>query len=432
MSYRPTITFMTTISPSRAALLGCLLSFARGLELVMVMVLPRLMLKRLGMSNSWAAFNTALLLLPFVLRGVLRPVAEILMRRWLPLVLLQFLMVISVWGVAGSVSSDMGVGLWLWLAVFSLVGAVHDIMAAKMTALWCDGWKRQRRVQLCLVCGVLAAVLGMGVTMVLAGDMEVLTRRLDEAWHSAFLLLAAMLAVVEVVGLCVIPRSEKTTEPLNWQEIWKDNLQEHTRWWTRKNRWPLALAVILLSLHQWLLWRGTLLFLVDPGSIGGLSLGPQGIGFAQGTIGALALMAGLVLGVGAIKKDGLGHWLWPMVLATTLPDTILLYLSYEMPSDLLTVSSCLLVENLFNGFGMAGIMLFLFRETNEGDDEVYADTCLAMLALSAMIAGIATGFLVDFLGYRRFFLIVVAASLVAALTMVWLKWKNWEDKTNTR
>jgi PAT family beta-lactamase induction signal transducer AmpG len=422
---------MTSLSSSRAALLGCLLSFARGLVLVMVLVLPMVMLKRLGQSNSWASLDTALLLLPFVLRGVLRPVAEKWICRWLPLVLLQFLMVVSLWGVSRNISTDMGVGLWLWLAVFSLAGAVHDIVAAGMTALWCDDWKRQRRIQLCFVFGMLAAVLGMGVSMVLAGDMEVLSRRLNEAWHSAFLFLAAMMAVVEVVVLCILPRSDKNTEPVNWHQAWNDKIHAHAHWWTRKNQWQMALAVILLSLHQWLLWRGTLLFLIDPGSIGGLSLGPQGIGFAQGTIGALALMAGLVLGVGAIKKDGLGHWLWPMVLAMTLPDVILLYLSYEMPSELLTVSGCLLVENLFNGFGMAGILFFLFREIIVGDEEVHADTCMALLALSAMIAGIAAGILVDLLGYRRFFLIVVVASLMAVLTMVWLVRRNKEEKTNT-
>ena len=422
---------MTSLSSSRAALLGCLLSFARGLVLVMVLVLPMVMLKRLGQSNSWASLDTALLLLPFVLRGVLRSVAEKWICRWLPLVLLQFLMVVSLWGVSRNISTDMGVGLWLWLAVFSLAGAVHDIVAAGMTALWCDDWKRQRRIQLCFVFGMLAAVLGMGVSMVLAGDMEVLSRRLDEAWHSAFLFLAAMMAVVEVVVLCVLPRSDKNTEPVNWHKAWYDNIHAHAHWWTRKNQWQIALAVILLSLHQWLLWRGTLLFLIDPGSIGGLSLGPQGIGFAQGTIGALALMAGLVLGVGAIKKDGLGHWLWPMVLAMTLPDVILLYMSYEMPSELLTVSGCLLVENLFNGFGMAGILFFLFRETIVGDEEVHADICMALLALSAMIAGIAAGILVDLLGYRRFFIIVVAASLMAVLTMVWLVRRNREEKTST-
>jgi PAT family beta-lactamase induction signal transducer AmpG len=102
-----------------------------------------------------------------------------------------------------------------------------------------------------------------------------------------------------------------------------------------------------------------------------------------------------------------------------------------MPSELLTVSSCLLVENLFNGFGMAGILFFLFREIIVGDEEVHADTCMALLALSAMIAGIAAGILVDLLGYRRFFLIVVAASLMAVLTMVWLVRRNKEEKTNT-
>ena len=428
MPHRTTIANMTSLSPFKAALLGCLLSFVRGLVLVMVMVLPMVMLKRLGQSNSWASLVTALLLLPFVLRGLLRPVAERWMCRWLPLVLLQFLMAISVWGVAGNVSTNIGVGLWLWLAVFSLAGAVHDIMAATLTAHWCDDWRRQRRVQLCFVFGVLAAVLGMGVTMVLAGDMEVLSRRLHEAWHSAFLLLAAMLAVVEVVGLCVLPRSGKKKEALNWHKAWNDNIQAHARWWTRKNQWQMALAVILLSLHQWLLWRGTLLFLIDPGSIGGLSLGPQGIGFAQGTIGALALMAGLVMGVGAIGKDGLRRWLWPMMMAMSLPDVLLLYLSYEMPSDLLTVSSCLLLENLLCGFGVAGILFFIFRKTDKEDGHVHADNCLALLALSAMMAGIVAGFLVDLMGYRRFFLIVVAASMMAVLTMAWLERKNKKEK----
>lgn len=419
MPLRQTPTDYLPASPALAAITGCLLSFARGLVLVMVMVLPMVMLKRLGLGNSWAAFDTALMLLPFVVRGVLRPAVEGWRHRWWMLPLIQLVLAVAVWGAAESISPRLGIGLWLWLALFSVAGAVHDVMAADLTALWCEQWGRQRRVQLCLVFGILASVLGMGVTLVLAGDMEVLSRKLDEAWHIALTLMAAMLAAVAAVDFFALPRDEKSQQP-PWRVVWQGCMKAHAQWWSHPKRWQEALAVVLLSLHQWMLWRGTFLFLIDPGSIGGLSLGPQGIGFAQGTIGALALMTGTVMGVGAIGKSGLRRWLWPMTLAVTLPDGLLLYLSYEMPSDLLTVSTCLLVENLLCGFGMVGILHLLFRGTDQDDSQVHADNCLALLALAAMVAGLVSGFLLDMVGYRRFFLIVVAASMVAVLTMAWL------------
>jgi len=190
-------------------------------------------------------------------------------------------------------------------------------------------------------------------------------------------------------------------------------------WWAMRQHRLLALMTVALSLHQWMLWRATLLFLIDPGSIGGLSLGPQGVGFALGTVGGLALIAGLVMGVGAVGRDGLEKWLWPMTLSLTLPDVLLLYLSYEMPSDLLMVSGCLLGENLLAGFGMAGMLYFLLDDAREDAGGVHADCCMAWLALSALVAGVGTGFMLDRIGYRRFFFLVVVAALMAVATMAW-------------
>ena len=414
-----------TASPIAVAVMLFALSFARGLVLVMVMALPMVMLKRLGESNSWAAFGTALLLLPFVLRGWMRPLAAMLSCRWWAVVVLQALLAAAVWGVASH--PDAGNGLWCWLSIFALAGALHDVIASGLTVRWGGAWHNHRRVLLCLVGAVLAAVVGMGITMVLAGDLEVLSRQLDEAWQTALMLMVALLAVTALICAWVLPKTENRDSLGEWREAWQVNNEALAGWWAMRQHRLLALMTVALSLHQWMLWRATLLFLIDPGSIGGLSLGPQGVGFALGTVGGLALIAGLVMGVGAVGRDGLEKWLWPMTLSLTLPDVLLLYLSYEMPSDLLMVSGCLLGENLLAGFGMAGMLYYLLDDAREDAGGVHADCCMAWLALSALVAGVGTGFMLDRIGYRRFFFLVVVAALMAVATMAWHTKKRQGD-----
>ena len=99
--------------------------------------------------------------------------------------------------------------------------------------------------------------------------------------------------------------------------------------------------------------KGVLMFLVDPGSIGGLLLGPHEVAYAYGTVGGLVMLAGLLLGYQAIRSHGLRLWAWPMVIAAILPDAALLYLAYAMPSDIVTVCLCLAVECFGCGFAMA-------------------------------------------------------------------------------
>lgn len=46
------------------------------------------------------------------------------------------------------------------------------------------------------------------------------------------------------------------------------------------------------------------LFLIDPGSNGGLSLSPQELGLAQGSLGAFAAIFGCALGAKSLKEMG--------------------------------------------------------------------------------------------------------------------------------
>lgn len=407
------------VTHRRAWLWASLLGFARGMVVVSLMSVAMVMLKRLGLSNSWASCGTALLAIPFVFRQLLRPFTLALPRQAWWMVAMEGLFAISMMAVAWLVEPrGGGTAVWYCLASAALVGALHDIMAGDFcNTLW--GSRRQRRTSVSVALPILAIVMGTGVTLVTAGDMEVLTRDIDDSWSLAFKVLAAMMMAVAVAVALSLPKNVACGKPLKIAVAWKRQMKEMGLWWRVKKQWAFATFIVLFSLHECFVLKGVLLFLVDPGSIGGLSLGPQEVAFAQNTVAGMAMMAGCVLGFETMRRDGLRRWMWFMVLALTLPDVMLLYLAYAMPSELSIITLCLSVESAGCGFGMAGFVRYL-RYYGQGRSlPAYGDSCLALVAFSLLLAGVSAGFMQDYFGYRRFFLFVVCMAFVA-IASLWL------------
>ena len=74
-------------------------------------------------------------------------------------------------------------------------------------------------------------------------------------------------------------------------------------------------------------------FLVAPRDTGGLGLTTAEVGFVNGTVGVIALLAGGILGGLAIARDGLKAWLWPMALSLTLPCAFYCWLAISQPTE---------------------------------------------------------------------------------------------------
>ena len=407
------------VTHRRAWVWVSLLGFARGMVVVSLMSVAMVMLKRVGLSNSWAACGTALLAIPFVCRQLLRPFVLALTRQAWWMVVMEVLFSLSMMAVAWFVEpKGGGTAVWYCLAFSALVGAFHDVMAGDFcNALW--GSRKQGRTSVAVALPILATVLGTGVTFVIAGDMEVLTRNIVESWALAFKVLAAMVFAVAVAMALSLPKHMECGRQKGFSAAWKEQMMEMKEWWDYPKQWLFVLFIILFSLHECLVIKGVLLFLVDPGSIGGLSMGPQEVAFAQSTVAGMLMLAGCVMGFELMKKKGLRKWVWPMVLAITVPDVLFLYLAYAMPSELSYVTLCLSVESFGCGFGMAGFVRYLRYYGRGRTLPAYGDSCLAIIAFSALLAGVATGFIQDYFGYRRFFFLVVCMAVVA-IASIWL------------
>jgi PAT family beta-lactamase induction signal transducer AmpG len=160
-------------------------------------------------------------------------------------------------------------------------------------------------------------------------------------------------------------------------------------------------------------------FLLDAQEAGGLNLSTGEVGLVYGTVGILALTLGGILGGVLASRHGLRKWFWPMVAAMNLPNAVYVYLAVVRPESLAVVNAAIAVEQFGYGLGFTAFMLYLIHFADGPHKTAHYAICTGFMALGMMIPGMFSGWLQEILGYERFFVWVMIATvpsfLVAAL-----------------
>ena len=158
-------------------------------------------------------------------------------------------------------------------------------------------------------------------------------------------------------------------------------------------------------------------FLLDSVEAGGLALTTGEVGLVYGTIGVAALTVGGILGGIVAARDGLGRWLWPMVLAINVPNAVYLALAVFRPEGLVAVSAAVAVEQFGYGFGFAAFLLVLIWIAEGEHKTAHYAIGTGLMALGMMIPGMFSGWLEDIVGYQSFFVWVLVATIPSFLVV---------------
>ena len=181
------------------------------------------------------------------------------------------------------------------------------------------------------------------------------------------------------------------------------------------------LFMLLFRFPEALLTKMSPTFLLRGASEGGLGLTPEQYGLAYGTIGVVGLLAGGILGGILASRDGVKKWLWPMVLALTLPDLVYVYLSAGHQVSLWLVTLCIFIEQLGYGFGFTALTLFMLYFSGGEFKTSHYSICTGITYLGLMLPGMVSGHLADKFGYHEFFILVMAFCLVTFLVTALIK-----------
>ena len=217
------------------------------------------------------------------------------------------------------------------------------------------------------------------------------------------------------------PREDVARKDVNASTIWLEFVKTIRTFFQKEQVVAGILFMLLYRMPEGLLAKVSALFLIDAGHNGGLGLSPQEYGLVQGTVGVVGLTLGGILGGLCAGRDGLKRWLWPMVCAITLPDIVYVYMSYALPTGLGVINACVFLEQFGYGFGFTAYMLYLIYYSRGNFKTSHYALCTAFMALSMMIPGLFAGALQEAVGYRMFFIIVMACCAVTFVVASMLK-----------
>ena len=388
------------------------LYFAEGVPYVAVMTISLIMYKRLGLSNADITLYTSWLYLPWVIKPLWSPFVDMLKsKRWW-IITMQLLIGAALAGVAFTIPGPwwlQGSLCFFWLMAFS--SATHDIAADGFYMLGLDQHEQAYFVGIRSTFYRIATIFSSGLLVGLAGALQVITRNIRYSWSLVFYLMAGLFIALWLYHSWALPKPSEDgdKQQRSVAGIVDEFVQTVITFFHKPQVWAGICFMLFYRMPEGLLAKISALFLVDNVHKGGLGLSDGEYGLVQGTVGVIGLTLGGILGGIAASRDGLKRWLWPMVMAITLPDLVYVYLSYVLPHSLWVINVCVFIEQFGYGFGFSAYMLYLIYYSQGEHKTSHYALCTAFMALSMMIPGMFAGALQEAVGYRTFFLIVVAA-----------------------
>lgn len=414
---------------------------AEAVPYAVVMTLSTIIYKNMNMSNTDLALYTSLLYLPWTIKPLWSPLIDSVNTKKWWIIITQFLISVSLFGVAFSLTTNywvIGSLVFFWIMAFS--SATHDISADGFYILALNSHDQAFYVGIRNTCYRLGNMLVQGFFVILfswicagapVGEKVKLLPSFETQVANSWCVVLCVMAVMFLLFggwhkyILYSAADKKVDNGLTFSDNVSKTLNEFVHTVTVFIKKPqIVYAVLFMLLFRFpeaQLGKMASPFMLDSLSKGGLGLDTGTVGVAYGTIGIIGLILGGILGGIAVSKHGLKKWMWPMVLAISLPDAVYIYLSFSQCQNLALIDSCVFIEQFGYGFGFTAYTLYLvYFARGENSTSVYA-ICTGLMALGMMLPGMFAGKLCDMLGYKNYFIWVMLCCLVTVLVTMFVK-----------
>jgi PAT family beta-lactamase induction signal transducer AmpG len=399
------------------------LYFAEGVPYVLVNSVSVILYKQLGVTNAAIAFWTSLLYLPWVLKMLWGPLVDQkgTKRAWI--LATQFVMTVCLAALATTIGLP---GFFAaTLAVFTLaafVSATHDIAADGFYLLALDDRRQALFVGVRTLFYRAAMIFGSGLLVTLAGRLERETGGVPRAWTTAFAFAAALYGGLWLYHRAALPRlqADRPADVPRARGVGANtnaNAGAKAHWRTVFGSWfgqpriaAIVAFILFFRLGEAMLLKLASPFLLDSREAGGLGLTTAQVGVAYGTVGPGCLILGGITGGWLIARFGLRRMLWPLALTLNLPHAAYLYLAHAQPGPALAYPLVAL-EQLGYGLGSTAFMVYLMRVSRGEHRTSHFAIATGLMALGMMLPGMVSGAIQEAIGYRAFFLLVLALGL---------------------
>jgi len=141
-------------------------------------------------------------------------------------------------------------------------------------------------------------------------------------------------------------------------------------------------------------------------------------GLINGTLGWSATLLATLVGGWLIARHGLRRWLWPFLLAQNIPNLLYAWAASQPDPGALgpvVLGSVVIGEDVGAGLGTAVFMVYLMRCVDPRHKATHMAVLTAIMSIGFTLAGVASGFLADLLGFSSYFVLTFVATVPSML-----------------
>lgn len=373
------------------------LYIAEGLPYFAVNTLTVLMYTNMGVGLKEMAFFTGWLYLPWVIKPFWSPFVDLIKTKRYWTIAMQIVMAVTM-ALVGLLLPTSGFFattlICFWVMAFC--SATHDIAADGYYMLELEEHEQAAYVGVRSTFYRIASVIGQGGLVILAGALEERCSTIATAWSYTFYLLSIFFVCIYLYHLLwgmPQPKRDQPRQGITAGTIIRDFCMTFVTFFRKPYIWSAMAFMLLYRLPEAMCVKLLQPFLKASIAEGGLGLSTAEIGFVNGTVGVIALLAGGIVGGIAISRGGLKRWLMPMALSLALPCGVYCWLAMSQTDNFMLICTAIAIEQFGYGFGFSAFMLYLiYFSRGESRTSHYA-FCTAFMALGMMLPGMAAGWI---------------------------------------
>ena len=232
-------------------------------------------------------------------------------------------------------------------------------------------------------------------------------------WTAAWWLVAALFGLL-AAGSLFLPEPEKSAKAVIERRSTRALVRSFLDWLLRPQMLPVVLFALLFKLGDQAISRMTETFWVDRGR----SL--TEIALVANTLGLTLTIAGALLGGAFLSRVGLYAGLFWIGLSQIASNLVYAAVAgFDLPAQAIWFASAF--ENFTQGLGTAALLSFLTACCRRENAATEYALLSALFAFSREIAGAASGFGAERMGYGGFFAFTALIALPALALLPWLK-----------
>jgi MFS transporter, PAT family, beta-lactamase induction signal transducer AmpG len=390
---------------------------AEGIPFAMVIWVAGTMFKDLGRSDTEITVGTASIGIAWSLKPLWAPLLDMAQTKKFWVIAMEIAMAILLGAAAMAVRTEdafHAVLAILWLVAFA--SATQDICVDGTYITSLDGKEQASWIGAQGMCWNVGRIFATAAVVWIAGSLKSRGYDARTAWSGALLVSAATMAALGAYHAVVLPRGALSVRPTSGAEAAARFADAVRTFFEKKAIVGMLAFVFLYRIGEGFLLVEAPLFMQSSVKAGGLGLSLAQKSMVDGTLSTLVSIAGGLLGGAFVSRFGLRRTLLACAICLNVPHLCYVALSQAVTPDhapsSATIYAFVCVEKLGYSFGFVANMLYMMQQVAPGKYPMthYA-FATALMNLVLVPTQMASGPLADRLGYKTFFLFVLAASI---------------------